>query len=108
MMDCFTDPHNIDPDATLIWKQLPKRTCGELLSRSFELVEGWGIYFEEDWDWFKIWCVLTIGFFPPSLLFGILWAILKNDIQGAFGVSSWWMGGATIVVGIVGTCTWKF
>lgn len=108
MMDCFTDPNNIHPDATLIWKQLPKRTCGELVSRSFELVDGWGIYYEEGWDWFKIWCVLGIGFFPPSLLFGILWAILKKDIQGAFGVASWWMTGATILVGVVGTCTWTF
>lgn len=56
--------------------------------------------------WTKIWWILGIGFFPPSLLFAILWGILKQDIQGVFGVASWWMAGATIVVGIVGTSTW--
>lgn len=106
MMDCFTDPNSIHLDAALIWKQLPKRTCGELAPQPFELLEGWGIYFEEGWNWFKIWCILATSFFPPSLLFGLLWAILKKDVQGAFGVASWWMTGATILVGIVGTCTW--
>ncbi|PVH90880.1 hypothetical protein DM02DRAFT_546931 [Periconia macrospinosa] len=106
MMDFFTDPDGIEPNVTLVTQQLPKRICGELRSQSFGLVEAWGIYYKEDWDWAKIWWVIAIGFFPPSLLFGILWGILKKDIQGAFGVASWWMTGATILVGIVGTCTW--
>ncbi|KAL3962979.1 hypothetical protein ACCO45_004502 [Purpureocillium lilacinum] len=71
-----------------------------------EVVEAWGIYYQEDWDWAKIWWILGAGFFPPSLLFGILWGILKQDIQGAFGVASWWMAGATVVVGIAGTSIW--
>jgi hypothetical protein len=82
MMDFFTDPDGIAPDATLVIQQPPKRTCGELQSRSFELMEAWGIYYKEDWDWAKIWWILAIEFFPPSLLFGILWGILKKDIQG--------------------------
>jgi hypothetical protein len=106
MMDFFTDPENINPNCTLVIEQLPKRTCGELQSPSLELREAWGIYFKEDWDWVRIWWILALGFFPPSLLFGILWGILKGDIQGAFGVASWWMAGATILIGIVGTCTW--
>lgn len=106
MMDFFTDPENINPNCTLVIEQLPKRTCGELKSQSFELREAWGIYFKEDWDWVRIWWILALGFFPPSLLFGTLWGILKGDIQGAFGVASWWMAGATILIGIVGTCTW--
>ena len=105
-MDFFTDSDNIHPDASLILKQLPKRTNGELERHPCNLVEGWGIFYKEDWDWVKIWCFLAIGFFPPSLLFGILWGILKKDIQGAFGIASWWMTGATILVGVVGTCTW--
>lgn len=105
-MDFFTDPENINPNCTMVIEQLPKRTCGELKSQSFELREAWGIYFKEDWDWVRIWWILALGFSPPSLLFGILWGILKGDIQGAFGVASWWMAGATILIGIVGTCTW--
>jgi len=105
MMDFFTDPDGVRLDATLVVRQLPKRACGELQFQS-ELTEAWGIYYKEDWDWAKIWWILALGFFPPSLLFGILWGIMKKDIQGAFGVASWWMTGATILVGIVGTCSW--
>ncbi|KAI8666162.1 hypothetical protein NCS57_00840200 [Fusarium keratoplasticum] len=106
MMDFFTNPDDIEPDSTLVLRQLPKWTGGNLQTPRAEVVEAWGIYYKEDWDWTKIWWILGIGFFPPSLLFGILWGILKQDIQGAFGVASWWMAGATIVVGIVGTSTW--
>jgi hypothetical protein len=103
MMDFFTHPDGIKRDATFVLQQLPKRTCE--LQSSFEVTEAWGIYYREDWDWLKICWVLAIGFFIPSLLFGLLWGILKKDIQGSFAVASWWMVGATILLGIVGTCT---
>lgn len=106
MMDFFKNPAGIQQGASFVTQQLPKRTYGELQPQSPELTEAWGIYYQEGWDWFKIWGILAIGFFPPSLLFGILWGVLKKDIQGAFGVASWWMTGATILLGVVGTCTW--
>ncbi|CAG1973278.1 unnamed protein product [Fusarium graminearum] len=106
MMDFFTNPEEIGPNSTLVLRQLPKWTSGNLQSQCTEVEEMWGIYYKEDWDWSKIWWILGLGFFPPSLLFGVLWGILQQDIQGAFGVASWWMAGATIVVGIVGTSTW--
>lgn len=105
-MDFFTNPDGIDPNSTFILEQLPKRALGEIQSVSSNVIEAWGIYYKEGWDWFKIWWILAIGFFPPSMLFGILWAIIQEDIQGAFGVAGWWMTGATILVGIVGTYTW--
>lgn len=103
LMDFFTYPEDIERNATLVTDQLPKKISGELLSQTSDLKEAWGILFKEGLDWVKIWWVLAIGFFPPSLLFGILWGILKRDVQGAFGVASWWMTGATILIGIVGT-----
>ncbi|KAM5363817.1 hypothetical protein ACJZ2D_011793 [Fusarium nematophilum] len=106
MMDFFTNPDDIGPDSTLVLRQIPKWTGGKLQPPHSEVVEAWGIYYKDGWDWAKIWWILGIGFFPPSLLFGVLWGILKQDVQGAFGVASWWMAGATIVVGIVGTSTW--
>ncbi|EXL39037.1 hypothetical protein FOCG_18340 [Fusarium oxysporum f. sp. radicis-lycopersici 26381] len=106
MMDFFTNPEEIEPNSALVLRQLPKWTCGNLQSQCSEVKELWGIYYKEDWDWAKVWWILGLGFFPPSLLFSVLWGILQQDIQGAFGVASWWMAGATIVVGIVGTSTW--
>jgi hypothetical protein len=106
MMDFFTNPNDIAANVTLVLQQLPKRTCGELRPQSFELIEGWGIFYKEGWDWAKVWWVLFIFFFQASMLFAILWGILKKDLQGAFGVASWWMTGGTILVGIVGTYSW--
>lgn len=105
MKDLFDRPGDIDLHSDFVLRQLPKWTCGNLPSRLVEPKETWGIYFQDDWDWTKVWWVLGLGFFPPSLLFGIFWGVLKQDIQGAFGIASWWMTGAAIVIGIVGTST---
>ncbi|PKX88609.1 uncharacterized protein P174DRAFT_473351 [Aspergillus novofumigatus IBT 16806] len=107
MMDLFTNADHIKPNTTLIMDQLPKRTCGQLKSEYSELKEAWGILYKEDWHWAKIWWILAVGFFPPSLLFGIVWGTLKRDIQGAFGIAGWWMTGAMILIGIVGSRTWS-
>ncbi|VUC35062.1 unnamed protein product [Clonostachys rosea] len=101
MMDFFTDPPGISKNSTFVLQQLPKRTYGELQKEQGELVEAWGIYFKEGWNWSRIWWVLGLAFFPPSLLFGILWSVLRQDIQGAFGVASWWLTSATILLGIL-------
>ncbi|CAH0018343.1 unnamed protein product [Clonostachys rhizophaga] len=103
MMDFFTDPAGISKNSTFVLQQLPKRTYGELRKEQGELVEAWGIYFKEGWNWSRIWWVLGLAVFPPSLLFGLLWSVLRQDIQGAFGVASWWLTSATILIGILGT-----
>ncbi|WQF89879.1 hypothetical protein CDEST_14893 [Colletotrichum destructivum] len=108
-MDYFTNPDDIPADSTLVLQQLPKRTCNRLFQQQMqaaEVVEAWGIYYKEDWDWERIWWLLGLAFFPPSMLFGILWGVLKQDLQSAFGIASWWMTGATIIFGIVGTRSW--
>lgn len=45
-----------------------------------------GMDFIEGWDWTKIWWVVCGGFLVPSVLFGLLWGVLRKDIdiQGAF------------------------
>ncbi|KAF4234051.1 hypothetical protein CNMCM6457_004200 [Aspergillus fumigatiaffinis] len=105
MVSLFNDPDSIQSGAALIMQQLPKRLNGKLYSPCFEQEEAWGIYYEEGWNWAKIWLFLAIGFFLPSLVFGVLWGILKRDVQGAFGIASWWMTGATIILGVIGTCS---
>ncbi|CAG8218453.1 unnamed protein product [Penicillium olsonii] len=105
MMDFFKDPDSRVAGADWILQQLPKKMGAQLDPNKADMSQAWGIFYREDWDWMRIWIVLGIAFFPSSLLFGILWGILRQDIQGAFGVASWWMAGATIAIGIVGTCT---
>jgi hypothetical protein len=105
MMDFFKYPDSRIAGADWILQQLPKKIGAGLDPNRADMSQAWGIFYREDWDWMRIWIVLGVAFFPPSLLFGILWGILRQDIQGAFGVASWWMAGATIAIGIVGTCT---
>lgn len=106
MMNFFTSPDKINPDSVRVLQQLAKRTQGELSTQNTELIEAWGIYYKEGWDLTKIFLLLGIGFLLASLLFGILWTILKHDAQSAFGIAGWWMSGSTIVVGIIGTRAW--
>ncbi|KAF2091365.1 hypothetical protein K490DRAFT_60808 [Saccharata proteae CBS 121410] len=97
-MHLFQCPTAVPKDSAWIWDQLSKRACGQLVGHPTQPEEAWGIYYKEGWNWFKVWVVLGLGFFPPSILFDILWAVPNHDIQGAFGVASWWMTGATILL----------
>ena len=106
MMDHFTDPDSIGPDKTFVLNRLPKRAIGELQTHPDDLIEAWGIYFKQGWDLRKIFLILGLGSFPPSLLFGVLWAVLMDDIQGGFGVAAWWVSMAAVFLGIVGTYDW--
>ena len=103
MMDFFNDPNSRAPGSDLVMQQLPKKIDSELTSDGIEVMTAWGIFYRESLDWKRIWTALGLAFFLPSLLYGILWGILRKDIQGAFGVAAWWMTGATIVVGMMGT-----
>jgi hypothetical protein len=68
---------------------LPKRTKGKLAVKPIGRTPGWGIFFEEGWDLAKISSIVVLVVLG-SLLFGLLWAVLKKDAQGAFGISAWW------------------
>ncbi|KAE8136331.1 hypothetical protein BDV38DRAFT_249862 [Aspergillus pseudotamarii] len=103
MMDFFNDPNSRAPGSDLVIQQLPKKMDSELTSDGIEVMTAWGILYRVSLDWKRIWIALGLAFFLPSLFYGILWGILRKDIQGAFGVAAWWMTGATVVVGMMGT-----
>ena len=62
--------------------------------------EGWGIHLVEAWVTSRVWLLIFFLFLLGSLIFGICWAILEHDIQGAFGVSGYMV---TLVAVVVGT-----
>jgi hypothetical protein len=83
----FLDPHLIAAGQRTTLHQLPKRRLpGELKATPDQLATGWGLHIEEDWHWPTIYCsfVVIILF---SLVFGIVWSVKRNDIQGAFAAS---------------------
>ncbi|KAF2994954.1 hypothetical protein E8E13_002610 [Curvularia kusanoi] len=89
LMHMLYSPQCIDDKETWVFDQVPKRTVGELQADAGQPAEGWGIYYEEGFDFDTIIGVVLLVFFLASLLFAILWTRLEMDIQGAFGVSSY-------------------
>lgn len=105
LMHYLSSPLCIDEQQTWVLDQFPKRTRGPLSGNPRSPAEGWGIFYQEGWDGEKLSSVLLIVFFFGSLLFGVLWSVLEMDIQGAFGVSSWWLSASGIFLAFLASRT---
>ncbi|XP_014557166.1 hypothetical protein COCVIDRAFT_69160, partial [Bipolaris victoriae FI3] len=103
LMHMLSSPQCIHEDETWVLDQLPKRTAGELQACVGKPAEGWGIYYKEGIDFDMIIGVVFAVFLLGSLLFGILWTVLKRDIQGAFGVSAYVVTAISVFVTWVAT-----
>lgn len=65
---------------------------------------GWGIQIVEGWFLSKVWLLALLLFMLGSLVFGICWATLRFDVQGAFGVSAYMVAFASLLVGTLQAC----
>ena len=61
---------------------------------------GWGIHLVEGWVVSRLWFLALMLFVLGTLVFGVCWAVLRHDVQGAFGVSGYMV---TLVALILGT-----
>jgi len=59
--------------------------------------EGWGICFVEGVSWPRV-CALGLAGGLASTMFGIVWTVVKDDVQGGFGVASYMLG--VLVLGL--------
>ena len=64
---------------------------------------GWGIHIVEGWVVSRVWFLMLMLFITGSLVFGICWAILEHDLQGAFGVAAYIISLMALLVGTVQT-----
>lgn len=97
LMHLYQHPDDADRD-TICLARFPKRKNERLHIKSGNVTElGWGIHFEEGLHWKKIWVVGT-AISTASVIFGICWSALRDDIQGGFGVSGFTM--AVLAFGI--------
>ena len=62
---------------------------------------GWGLYLVEGWAAFRVWMLVLMLFSVGSLIFGVCWAVLKHDLQGAFGVSAWIVSLGGLIFGTI-------
>lgn len=102
MLHYLMHPELIGEEETTILDQIPKRMCGQLEAAGKVLTEGWGIYYEEGWN-IGVIIIATAGVVVfASLLFGIGWTVLWDDVQGAWGVSSYMVTTCALIVALLG------
>ncbi len=62
---------------------------------------GWGIHFVEGWHFGVITLLAYTILMLASFVFFVCWAVLKKDVQGASGVSTYVLAFLTLGVGSV-------
>lgn len=92
LLHLFRHPEDYDGEL-ITYLRAPKKT-GRL-----QLGVGWGISLVEGFEARKVWILVTVFFTFASLVFAIVWAWKKQDVQGAFGVAAYMTGLAALVVG---------
>ena len=84
-------PHIIPDERTSTLNSLPKK-FGELAVNCSTMTTGWGIYFDEGFCWSSRGVFAMMAPVPASLLFGLVWSTVYNDIQGGFGAATYIFG----------------
>lgn len=69
------------------FRKVPKKLRQLLIACPIKGVSpGWGIYFIEGLDLLKLSLCGLVGILV-SVCFGVIWSVLRDDVQGGFGVA---------------------
>lgn len=99
MMHLFNHPEDAD-ERPITFLRVPKKRNGMLaICPEVGWSVGWGIHVVEDWAATKLWILAISVFLLGSLAFGVCWAVFQHDTQGAFGVASYMVALASLVMG---------
>lgn len=98
----FRNPGCLDPSQTSVICYMPMKKDSQLVGEASKPVTGWGIYFEEDWHWKTISVVITVLMMIISTALGFTWWFVKSDFSGGWGVASFCITSATLVVTVLG------
>ena len=101
MMHLYTYPEEAEHKGICLGK-IPKKIEGLawLPTHSQGSKVGWGLHFVEGLDITKLWVLGFIGF-VISIMFGIAWSIIKDDIQSGFAVAACMLTGLLLTTGMV-------
>lgn len=92
LLHLFKHPEDYDGEL-ITYLRVPKK------SGRLSIGTGWGIHLVEGFLPARVWMLLSGLFALASLVFGVVWAWKKQDVQGAFGVAAWICGLAVLSVG---------
>lgn len=92
LLHLFKHPNDYDSEL-VTYLRSPKRR------QRLEFGMGWGVHLVEGFLAQRVWA-FTVGICGlSSAVFAALWTIMKEDVQGAFGVAQWVLGIAVLMVG---------
>lgn len=84
MIHLYENPDHADI-SKLLTSRIPKKLDSELQICPIKRYgHGWGLELVDGLNWKKVWVVGFIGL-VLSCAFGILWSVLRHDVQGGLG-----------------------
>lgn len=98
LMHLFEHPEDAD-DTRVLLSRMPKRLRTKLeVCQARGSSIGWGIQLVEGIDQLKLFTFGLAAFFV-SLTFGIVWSLVRSDVQGGFAVSAYLFVFFTFTIG---------
>lgn len=95
----FENPHEANTKAIILLRSPKKRKLKLTICPQKGTNIGWGLHLVEGWMFTKLWILAMVMFLLSSLVFAIAWSILGHDVQGGFGVATYFITLASLVVG---------
>lgn len=99
LMHLYEHPEDADDDAFCL-DRIPKKLRERLVRPQRGSGRGWGVHLKEGLNMKKMCIFGLLGLFC-SALFGVIWSVKRDDVQGGFGVAAFVMAALTFTTGIV-------
>ena len=99
LMHLYEHPEDADDDDFCL-DRIPKKLRERLVRPQRGSGIGWGVHLKEGLNLKKTCIFGLLGLFF-SVLFGVIWSVKRNDVQGGFGVAAFLMAALTFTAGIV-------
>ena len=101
MMHLYTYPEEAEHTGICLGK-IPKKIEGLtwLPTHSQGSKVGWGLHLVEGLDITRLWVLGFVGFMI-SIMFGIAWSMIKDDMQSGFAVAACMLTGLLFITGMV-------
>jgi hypothetical protein len=97
MRHLYDHPDHAD-DLPVCYSRVPRKLRERLFAApGIGRSDGWGICFIEGVSWPRV-CALGLAGVLASTIFGVVWTLVQEDIQGGFGVASYMLG--VLVLGL--------
>ncbi|KAL8712595.1 MAG: hypothetical protein Q9220_003126 [cf. Caloplaca sp. 1 TL-2023] len=101
MTHLFHHPHDANEKAITFLRSPKKRKQRLAICPQKGTNVGWGIHLVEGWAMTKIWLLALTMYLSSSLIFAVSWSILEHDVQGAFGVASYFIALSGLGLGTI-------